>query len=589
MKKKFISAMVLCFMLMGNAAASAAPAKDETVYVSLKGDGSTASIKVVNHVYGLEGASEFIDYGSYKDIKNLTNSLKPEITGEGIKWRISELKHKDFYYEGTIEKELPIKVEISYFLDGKEVKAEDLAGKDGKLKITFKVKFNKDEYENSKLMAQIQVSADLDKFSNINAENGNKVVVGKTANINFVALPPEDADFTLEMHGKDMELDPITITVLPAEFKLPEDIKNGMDSLTQGLGDMEKASKDLEEGLGEAINGTSKLKQGMSQLNGGLNYLYKGSDEMYSKSKELLGGMKEFQQGLKTLSDNSSELVGGLNALSQGINNLSQNSAGILQGLDNLQGGASSISKGLEGLQGGALQLKEGHDQLTELAKLYLNNPDPMVQAMAKGILQEKQAMDALSSGLQGTSAGMKGYEKGVNEFKEGYKAFNKGLGDASSGMKETALKSSQLPEALQKMYSSFASINEGSSKLFKGVGDINIGLGAMNKQTDALPQQVGTLITGEQQIKDGINKLGNEGIKKARVSLEDNINKSFLGQNKENTYSSFVNNDKNKNSTVQFILRTPEIRKPEDKKSSTSVVDDKKNIWQRFLDLFKK
>lgn len=589
MKKKFISAMLLSFILLGNVAAHAASAKDETVYVSINGDGSPASIKIVNHVYGLDGASEFVDYGNYAHIKNLTSAVTPEVKGDEIKWNLNELKQKEFYYEGSIEKELPIKVEIKYFLDDKEVKAEELAGKTGKLKIAFKIKFNKDNPEATKLMAQIQAAANLDVFTNINTEDGNKVVVGKTANINFVALPPKDAEFTLEMEGKDIELEPITITVLPAAFNLPEDIKTGMDSLTQGLGDMEKASKDLEGGMAKAIDGTGKLKNGMNELNGGLNNLYKGSNEIYTQSKKLSSGMNEFQKGLKTMSDKSCEMVNGLNSLSGGLNELSQNSAGILQGLDGLQGGAKSINDGLENLSGGASQLKEGHDKLTEIAKLYADSPDPMVQAMAKGILEEKKGIDALSGGLQQSAAGMKNYEMGVGKIKEGYKVFNKGLSDASAGMKEAAVQSSQLPAALSEIHSSFASINDGTSKLFNGLGDISSGIGSMKKGTDNLPNDVGALIKGEEELKKGINKLGNEGIKKARVSLEDNLNNSFLGNNKENIYTSFADNHKNKNSTVQFIMRTPEIKKTEDKKSSLPVIEEKNSLWQRFLDLFKK
>ena len=47
----------------------------------------------------------------------------------------------DIYYQGESKKELPIKCKITYTLDGKEISAEDLAGKSGKVKITI-------EYEN---------------------------------------------------------------------------------------------------------------------------------------------------------------------------------------------------------------------------------------------------------------------------------------------------------------------------------------------------------------------------------------------------------------------------------------------------------
>lgn len=35
----------------------------------------------------------------------------------------------DIYYQGTTEKTIPIDVKITYYLDGKEMKPEDMVGK----------------------------------------------------------------------------------------------------------------------------------------------------------------------------------------------------------------------------------------------------------------------------------------------------------------------------------------------------------------------------------------------------------------------------------------------------------------------------
>ena len=49
-----------------------------------------------------------------------------------MKWRS---EGNDIYYQGTTEEALPVDVNISYKLDGKPVKAEELSGKDGKVEI----------------------------------------------------------------------------------------------------------------------------------------------------------------------------------------------------------------------------------------------------------------------------------------------------------------------------------------------------------------------------------------------------------------------------------------------------------------------
>ena len=44
---------------------------------------------------------------------------------------------EDISYEGTSNQQLPVTTKVTYYLDGKEIKPEDLAGKSGKVKIRF--------------------------------------------------------------------------------------------------------------------------------------------------------------------------------------------------------------------------------------------------------------------------------------------------------------------------------------------------------------------------------------------------------------------------------------------------------------------
>ena len=46
-------------------------------------------------------------------------------------------KRQDIYYQGTIKKELPVGISVSYQLDGKTISAAELAGKSGHVNIRF--------------------------------------------------------------------------------------------------------------------------------------------------------------------------------------------------------------------------------------------------------------------------------------------------------------------------------------------------------------------------------------------------------------------------------------------------------------------
>lgn len=51
--------------------------------------------------------------------------------------RLWDAKGQDIYYQGEIQKKLPVDISISYKLDGRSISAEELAGKSGKVTMTF--------------------------------------------------------------------------------------------------------------------------------------------------------------------------------------------------------------------------------------------------------------------------------------------------------------------------------------------------------------------------------------------------------------------------------------------------------------------
>ncbi len=588
MKKIFLSGILTVCLIMLNIPVHAAVMKDETVYVNLNNDGSVNNIKVVNHAYENDSLEEYIDYGLYNNLKNLVGDVKPKISENQITWSKNAFKNGELYYEGDIDKDLPIGIAIKYFLDGQEMKAEELRGKDGHLKIDFNVNFNpKNEKVKPNLMAQIGVELDLDTFKNIKSE-GNKVVVGKKSTINFIALPPKEQKFTLEMDGKNIGLAPITITLLPAKFSVPQDIRDSVDKLTMGLETMDKGSQGLEKGMSNMIDGTSRFKGGMVELNQGIGNINIASKSIYDNSGKIVSGMEEFSEGLGALTKESNTMIQGLNGLYNGFDQLSTKGKDIYEGLGSLYDGTKSISNGISGLSIGMQQLEGNHQKLVQLAMLMKDSSDPMVKAMAQGIIEEAQAMNALKEGMEGTKAGMENAEKNLKLLYQGYGEYNKGMSSAKEGMKSFIDQSSSFPQGIEKFYNNFEYLKESSLKLRDGYGEINKGLNSINKETSSIDENIDKLISGQREVLKGIGDFNNNGIKKMKISIEKNINESFLGDKVSDSYTSFADNDKNKNSTVQFIMRTPAIENIEEKKEIKAEKQNNKSLLQRFLDLFR-
>jgi X-X-X-Leu-X-X-Gly heptad repeat protein len=592
MNKKFVSALLALSIVSSSTLVYGKTAKDETVYASLKSDGSIAEIKVVNHIYGSEDKDYYTDYGSYKDIKNLSGYEKPVVNGSEIKWPMNLLKGNGLYYEGSIEKELPINVQIKYFLDGKEVKAEELGGKNGRVKIEFKVDFDSKNKElASQLMAQIQVVANQDIFKNIVTE-GSKVVVGKKTTISFVALPPKKQSFVLEMDGTDIELEPISITLISSGSAITGDISENLNKLTDGLGELSQGSKDIEDGMSELVSGTEKFKNGMINLNSGIGSLSKASNEAAAGTVAISGGMDELHKGMLQAAQESEGLIGGINSLSSGLGEIAKNSSMFNGGISALNDGINGLSSGMENLSAGMDNLKSGHDQLALLAQALLNDPslknNAQVQALANGVVSEAQGINALSQGMKQSSVGVKEIGKNTRDLRDGYSKFHTGITSASESTKFMAGQVSKLPEGLKLIGDNFGVLKNGVNQFFGGFSEINKAIGTIHKETAALPSNIEKLRFGQIEIKNGINKLRIEGLDTIKTELQTSLKESVLGGSDKVSYTSFADNEKNTNSTVQFILRTPAIKKLEVKKAAVEEKVEKKGFIARLLDLFK-
>ena len=110
----------------------AAVSKEETVYVNANADGSEDQITVSNWLKNAGTEKNLKDESELKDIKNVKGDEEFTQSGNELTWQTDG---EDIYYQGTTTKEPPVSVKFTYYLDGKEIKPDDLAGKSGKLKI----------------------------------------------------------------------------------------------------------------------------------------------------------------------------------------------------------------------------------------------------------------------------------------------------------------------------------------------------------------------------------------------------------------------------------------------------------------------
>lgn len=570
-----IFTMIFSFSTLGLAEID----RNETIYVNLNHDGTTKNIKVINHISGSSKEEYYVDYGQYEDLKVLVDGVEPIIEGPTIKWPTVFLENRDIYYEGSLNKDLPMAIDIDYFLDGKEIKGEELAGKSGNLKINISIKNSSD------LITQIQIPLNLDIFSNIKVENGVNSVIGKTMTVVFTHLPIEDQEFCIEAKGENIELDPILIASTPSNIPLPESLGEDINSFSKGINEMSKAAIELEEGSSELTKGTISLKEGLKTLSNGIGKFYSSFNEIGTNSQILTKGLLDFNNGFKLLTDNILGLWNGINNLNHGFNEIKIETQNIQEGLSSFNAGTKEVNKGLEQLKNGLNELNSNHKDLVALAESLSSSNDPRIRALAEGVIKEGITIDALSQGANNSFNGMIVLREKVDGLDLGFQEYNKGINRIGDGLNELIQQLKPLPEELENMYKGHSQLTEGIDSIFNGFEPMTRGFEELNNKTESLPNEVDKLIDGQNNITKGINTLNDEGLLKIKNSIDGF---SILDES-DNNYTSFVHDKNENNTTFQFIMQTPAIKPMPERKEIELRVEGKKSFFERFLNLFKK
>lgn len=293
--------------------------KEETVYVFSGATGDVNKIIVNEHLINKDGASEIVDATNLNDIKNIKGYEEFKQEGDKISWNADG---KDIYYQGTSENTLPVNVSVSYFLDGKQMKPEELVGKSGKVTIRY------DYINNATVRKQIDGKEEdikvpfvavtgmmLDsKFENIEVTNGKAVQEGDSNIVVGYAMPGLTDSLGLTE-------DKVKI---PEYFEVSADVTDFAMEMTvtlvaNGSGLKVGGELDLEEldTLIESISGAGDaLAEGSTQVSSGANTISE-------KLGELSTGVKALDTGIDTLASSVTELVtaiGTINTSAQSIN-----------------------------------------------------------------------------------------------------------------------------------------------------------------------------------------------------------------------------------------------------------------------------
>ena len=317
--------------------------KDETVYVLANADGSVQKIIVSDWLKNELGSSSVTDKSSLSGITNVKGDESYSVNGDNM--TVWDAQGNDIYYQGDIQKELPVGLTVSYKLDGKSISPADLAGKSGKVTIRFD--YQNRQYETVSINGTNQriyvpfamltgMILDNDTFRNIQVSNGKLVNDGDRTVVAGLAFPGLQENLNLSRSELSIP-DSVEITADVTNFSLGMTVTLACNDIFSQLGDVDVSSLDsVSDSMG-------KLTDAMDQLLNGSSALYEGLSTLLDKSQELVSGVEQLAQGAAaikagadSLDDGAAQLKAGLAELSTGLNELSANS-------DTLNGGAKTV------------------------------------------------------------------------------------------------------------------------------------------------------------------------------------------------------------------------------------------------------
>jgi len=343
---------------------------------------------------------------------------KIDSNGEVYKTIVKTKDREEVKQEET-EKDLPIETKISYELDGKDIKPEDLTGKSGKvkIKIEYKNKSSKSVIINGRRETlytpfMVALGTVINNKNNKNikvskavriVENGEKTIVvgvvfpGLEESLNLGGrLAKVDVPDSIEitMDSKDFEMSNIITYATPKV--LTEDIDwSKLDELFNKVNELQSGIDKIEDGAKELNKGTRDLDNGAKDLKKGTSKVYEGSKEI---KKQVLKSVKAMENNKEKVLDEKTLTEIGEKASKQASTSIEKEVDGIKDLAE--KGAVKEVKKQEDTILNGAMRLIKNKIE-TKMPELVTGISKGITKAMEAQLgTLEKQAVQAGTSSI---------------------------------------------------------------------------------------------------------------------------------------------------------------------------------------------
>ncbi len=428
--------------------------KEETVYVVANADGSAKNVIVSEWLKNENGSATIEDASDLKDIENVKGDETFTQSGDKITW---QAEGKDIYYQGTTDRDLPVTEKVTYFMDGKELTPEEMAGKSGKATIRF-------DYTNHEKTTQVIDGKEHEvyvpftvmtgmilpeDYSNVEVTNGKVISDGDKKIVVGMAMPGLKESLGIEEGDLDENLE------IPEYVEVTADVENFSLEMSMSI-----IMNDLvsEASLADSFD-LSSLDEEMDTLTDASEQLLDGTEELSKGLSVLKDSMKEFASGVGTLKDGIASYTNGASRLNDGIHTLADSSGTLSEGVGTLNSSAATLNQGVAELDQTlkAQMSKEEKNALMKQADDAIDSTFNDAESGTEAI--KNQASSVFYNSLANNDGAKAQVAAGLNAYTEGVlnNVLSQAFGTAVPEMAKNQKMVENAPTAIQQALSQVA------------------------------------------------------------------------------------------------------------------------------------
>ena len=545
---KIVSGTLLCSMV-GYTLPVFAYTKDETVYSKLDASGSNYKTIVSTHIENTENEELIKDLSDLLNVKNTSGDETFTQDGSTFTWNANK---NDIYYQGESQKDLPIECKVKYELDGKEISANEIAGKSGKVKITLQYT-NKEERtvtvngKKVKMYVPFVVVAGTivknENNQNITISNGKVIDDGTKTTVIGMAMP--GLQESLGVSANEVEIPSnIEITMDATDFET-----NGIFSyVTPKV--LEEEDINAFDKLDEIYAQLNTLQSSMNQIQEGANTLKDGAETYSEKSQEFNNAMNQVSEGVSSVNSNYSQIDTGITTINQGSTSLKNGAEQLNAGIGELSSQLTSMPDSIEALYAGSTQVLNGLNDTQANGKTtpgLVTGVNTIVESLQTSNEGLNKALENLSATSQGTIDALTANNKTLKAVQQALGATEESKA-ANKTMIENLEKQIKANETIIAKYNqykvgadtqkqelakkvssskeSLTTVTKGMTTLRNAMTQVNAGLGQLNTASKKLPDALNQLSAGSKSLVSGTKTLsaGANKLSKGSTALKSGI-----------------------------------------------------------------